>query len=180
MKFSWHKQRHARRHSEGESARSGRLARLNKAHGLEPDVRVRSFRAGEGRPRRGALILGLLFFASPACAAELPEDWAAFHDAVVEVHVGRTEGAEERWLVMRYLAPQIARDGGSLGYEDVAEEMDALCNGEGLSTALAHESPVDQIVITLMDRVVERGQPDPEATQFIASYDVTEAGCEWR
>lgn len=102
------------------------------------------------------------------------------HDALVEVHVGRTEGAEERWLVMRYLAPQIAREGGTLGYDDVAGEMDALCNGAGLATAAGHESPVDQIVIALMDRVVERGQPDPQATQFIASYDITEAGCEWR
>ncbi|MFY0635920.1 MAG: hypothetical protein JXQ91_19075 [Vannielia sp.] len=116
----------------------------------------------------------------PVLASELPEGWAVFHDALVERHLGIRDGEDERWLVMRYLAPQIARQGGTLGYEDVAAEMDALCNGEALATAKAHESPIDQIVIALMDRVVERGQPDPEATQFIASYLVTEAGCEWQ
>ena len=179
MGFSWQNRRIVRRRSVDGSAGSGRFGRLNKAHGLEPDVRVRSLRAGEGRPRRGATLALMLALSTPAAAADLPEGWATFHDARVEVHAGQTEGAEERWLVMRYLAPAIAREGGTLGYDDVALEMDALCNGQALATARAHESPVDQIVITLMDRVVERGQPDPEATQFIASYLVTEAGCEW-
>ncbi len=181
MKISWQKQRAVRRHSEDKPARSGRFARLMQAHGLMPNVRVRLLRAGEGRPWRGVAFLALIFAAQPAFAAPvLPEGWAEFHDAVVEVHAGAAEGAEERWLVMRYLAPEIAREGGSLGYEDVAMEMDALCNGQALATAKAHESPIDQIIIALMDRVVERGQPDPAATQFIASYVVTEAGCEWQ
>lgn len=181
MKISWQNSQIVRHRVEDTSARFGRLGRLTKAHGLQPDVRVRPLRAGEGRPWRGALLTAALALTAPfAAAADLPEGWAEFHDAIVEVHAGRTEGAEERWLVMRYLAPGIAREGGSLGYDDVALEMDALCNGQALATAKAHESPVDQIVITLMDRVVERGQPDPQATQFIASYSVTETGCEWQ
>ena len=119
-----------------------------------PDVRVRSVRAGEGRPRRGPVLSLMLAFSASAAVADPPEGWAVFHDAVVEVRPGPSEGAEERWLVMRYVAPQIAREGGTLGYEDVAAEMDELCNGPGLATALAYESPVQQIVITLMDRVV--------------------------
>ncbi|SIN80737.1 DUF6497 family protein [Vannielia litorea] len=162
------------------SARSGRFGRLFKAHGLLPDVRVRLFRTGEGRPRCGTVIALILSIATPACAADLPEGWAVFHDAIVERHIGETEGDEERWLIMRYLAPAIARDGGTLVYDDVSEAMDVLCNGPALETARSHESPIDQIVIALMDRVVERGQPDPEATQFIASYQVTETGCEWQ
>ena len=170
-----------RHHSSSEIARFGRLFRLFRARGLTPDVRVRPFRTGEGRPRCGAFTALIFATATPALAeGSLPAEWAVFHDARVEVHPGTTEGAEERWLVLRYIAPEIAREGGSLGYEDVAAGMDALCDGEGLATARAHESPVDQIVITVMDRAMERGQPNPEATQFIATYAVTEAGCAWQ
>lgn len=152
--------------------------------GEVPGVRARTPRAGAGRPWCAALLgaaLALAYAAGPARAqAELPDDWAVLHDARVEVQKGLREGRDERWLVMRYLAPQIARDGGSLAYEDVADAIDALCDGPGLATARAHESPVDQIVITVMDRVVEWGLPNPEATQFIASYVVTQSGCEWQ
>lgn len=159
----------------------GCLLRPIGARGLMPSVRVRSLHAGEGRPWRGVQIMALLLFSTPALAAgDLPEDWATFHDARVELHSGLTEEQDERWLVMRYIAPQIARQGGTLGYEDVSMGMDAICDGPGLAAVRAHESPVDQIVITVMDRVVERGQPSPEATQFISTYAVTEAGCEWQ
>lgn len=168
-------------------AESGRFDRLFQARGLWPVVRVRPLRTGEGRPRCGAIPAALcaaLFLTVPSAAARAGEavlpDWAQFEDARVEIHAGQGEGREERWLVMRWLVPAIARDGGSMGYEDVAAGMDALCNGPGLETARGHESPVSQIVVTLMDRVVEWGRPAPEATQFIASYAVTEAGCEWQ
>jgi len=163
----------------------GRISRLLKTRGQCPDACVRQRRVGEGRPRRGALLALLamtlpgLTAASGAQAASAPE-WTTFHDARIEQHSSAAAGEKEQWLVIRYLAPEIARDGGSKGYEEAVAAMDALCEGPGLATVRAYESPVQQIVVTLMDRIVEWGEATPEATQFIATYAVTEAGCEWQ
>jgi len=87
------------------------------------------------------------------------------------------------WLVLRYLAPRIARGAGDLGYEDVSADLDALCEGPGL--AVAGEAgrsgtPPDQIVVTLMDRPVPRGATDPDATLFIGAYRPGPEGCAWQ
>lgn len=169
-------------------ARFGRSSRHYEAHGHCPNVRVRPCRGGEGRPLHGALppLMMICGFAAALIAghpaearAETPA-WTVFHDARIEMHSGLRAGEQEGWLVMRYLAPEIARDGGSKTYEDAAAAMDEICAGAGLATARQNESPVARIVVTLMDRIVEWGRATPEATQFIATYAVTEAGCEWQ
>jgi hypothetical protein len=90
------------------------------------------------------------------------------------------QGDGQVWLVLRYLAPRIAREGGDLGYDAVAGDLDALCEGPGRQAAAAAEPAPDQVVIVLMDRPVPRGVPDPEATVFISAYDITPEGCRWR
>jgi hypothetical protein len=159
-------------------------------------------RAGEGRLRRalpglagrlaaGTLGAGLLetatLRAGPAAAAdgaaprppaapEMPSGQAlAPADMVLE-----RQGDGQVWLVLRYLAPRIAREGGDLGYDAVAGDLDALCEGPGRQAAAAAEPAPDQVVIVLMDRPVPRGVPDPEATVFISAYDITPEGCRWR
>lgn len=94
-------------------------------------------------------------------------------DQAVEVQV---DGSH--WLVLRFLAPRIAREGGDLEYEDVIGDLDALCADLGLATAVT-VGPVEQIVIVLLDRPVARGVLDPEATQYISAYRPTPTGCEW-
>jgi hypothetical protein len=83
----------------------------------------------------------------------------------------------ESWLVLRYLTPEIA--GGAIGYEALVPELDRLCATAGLARAAALDAPPGQIVIVLMDRVVERGVPAPEATQYIGSYLPVEGECQW-
>ena len=113
----------------------------------------------------------LLLLAAPASAGPgLPSGLAAEpFDRAVEVQPGG-----ERWLVLRYLAPAVA----GLGFADVVDDLDHLCETEGLPAAAA-ELPVAQVVIVLMDRPVARGVPDPEATQFIGSYAIDTGACEW-
>jgi hypothetical protein len=57
--------------------------------------------------------------------------------------------------------------------------MDRLCATTGLERASGIDPAPGQIVIVLMDRVVERGFPDPGATQYIASYLPVEGECLW-
>lgn len=108
----------------------------------------------------------VLAAALPAAALELTP-----LDSAVEV---QPDG--ERWLVLRYLAPEIGA--GAVAYEDALGDLDRLCESDGLDGAAA-ESAIAQIVIVLMDRPVPRGTPDPEATQFIAAYRIEEGACAW-
>lgn len=144
-------------------------------------------RVGEGRLRRAAMCLGSLLralvlsfglgAAAPALAAghSLPSGQTVeLLDAHIEV-----QGNGARWLVLRYLAPRIAREGGDLGYDALADDFDRLCDRDGLFGA-AEAGDIDQIVIVLLDRAVPRGAADPDATQLISAYLATEAGCVWQ
>ncbi|MCX7644336.1 MAG: DUF6497 family protein [Rhodobacteraceae bacterium] len=112
-----------------------------------------------------------LLVAGPALAGpELPTGLAAEpFDRLVE-----TQPGGERWLVLRYLAPDLP----GTDYAAVVPDLDFLCETEGLPAA-AEEGGIAQVVIVLMDRAVPRGTPDPEATQFIGSYLVGNGVCEW-
>ena len=85
----------------------------------------------------------------------------------------------EVWLTLRYLAPAIGAEAGDLGYEDVTADIDYLCDAHGLAAA-DEAGGVDQVLITLMDRRVERGVFDPAATVFIGAYLPQEGGCLWQ
>ncbi|MBM7069567.1 DUF6497 family protein [Actibacterium sp. 188UL27-1] len=89
-------------------------------------------------------------------------------------------GTGETWLVLRYLAPRIARGAGDLTYEDVALDLDRLCETDGLEALRLTSADVAQIVIILMDREVPRGTPDPDAAMFISAYEPSENGCIWQ
>ncbi|WP_147277251.1 DUF6497 family protein [Rhodovulum sp. 12E13] len=92
------------------------------------------------------------------------------------------QGDGQVWLVLRYLAPRIARETGDLGFDDVIADLDALCAGPGLVAAAQAEATgpaPDQIVVTLMDRPVPRGATDPGATLFIEAYIPGPEGCTW-
>lgn len=85
----------------------------------------------------------------------------------------------ETWLTLRYVAPLIGMEEGKMGYDQVSGDIDHLCESEGLSAA-ARAGGVDQVVIALLDRVVERGTYDPEATMFVGAYLPSEGGCIWQ
>lgn len=159
---------------------SGRGGGANGAlDGHCPGLRAGLPRAGEGRLRRAVLCLSACIpLHLPGVGAAQPGPLpsgqeVASLDRGLEV---QADGA--RWLVLRYLAPRIAREGGDLDYDAVQGDLDRLCETEGLSFA-AEEAAVDQIVIVLLDRPIPRGTADPDVRQFIGAYVPTEAGCEW-
>lgn len=126
-----------------------------------------------------AAMVGALVLAPVAGWAEgattLPSGLdAAPFDQIVEQQAGG-----ETWLILRFLSPRIGLDAGKLGYEDVAGDLDLLCETHGLGAA-KQVGEIDQLVITLMDRPVARGDSDPEATMFMGAYVPTEGGCVWQ
>ncbi len=87
------------------------------------------------------------------------------------------------WLVLRYLAPRISREGGDLDYAAVAPDLDALCDGPGRAgagQAALQGDPVDQVVVILMDRPGVRGAVDPGVTAFMSAYRLGPEGCQWQ
>lgn len=158
---------------------------------IAPGPRARMARAGEGRLRRAParfcaiLAVALASGASAAGAQEVPAAPPALPSGqeVVPLDMAlERQGDGQVWLVLRYLAPRIARETGDLGYDDVIADLDALCAGPGLTAAAQAEATgpaPDQIVVTLMDRPVPWGATDPRATLFIEAYSPGPEGCTW-
>mmetsp|Transcript_27766 Transcript_27766/g.51715 ORF Transcript_27766/g.51715 Transcript_27766/m.51715 type:complete len:164 (-) Transcript_27766:383-874(-) len=86
---------------------------------------------------------------------------------------------EEAWLRFRFVAPQIARDGGSVGYAQAEGDFTYLCNSVARPYLDEYALRADVVVITLMDRPVTFGTPDPEATQFIEAFRIADDTCVW-
>lgn len=79
----------------------------------------------------------------------------------------------------RYLMPAIARDSGTLGYDDVSADFAALCETHALPLIRDDGYAPAQIVVSVADRVTEFGVPDPEATQFFEAFTIEGDRCIW-
>ena len=80
-------------------------------------------------------------------------------------------------LVLRMLAPEIARGGRARDYDEVTPDFDAICAKIGLPLVDLTASDVSHITVVLMDRPVDRGIPDTDATQFIAEFRLEDGRC---
>lgn len=82
-------------------------------------------------------------------------------------------------LRYRFLAPQIGRGAGQIGFETAEADMMFLCETVALR-GLSNIGPqVTQIIISLSDRVVPFGDADPEATQYFEAYRPENGACIW-
>jgi Family of unknown function (DUF6497) len=77
----------------------------------------------------------------------------------------------------RFLAPAIAREGGTVTPEAAQEDMLALCRTYALPRIASTGPQPQQIVVSLSDRPVEFGIPDEEATQFFDAYGIVDGDC---
>ncbi len=116
----------------------------------------------------------LAVLATPLCAQDLPSGQTVTLNEVLIDDV-----AGEAWLRFRFLAPEIARDGGRITFEDAAPDMDKLCNVTALGYMAEAGLTAEKIAISLSDRAVPFGAPDPDATQFIEVYSVEDGRCIW-
>ena len=84
-----------------------------------------------------------------------------------------------RTLVVRFVVAAIARDGGGVDYDAAGPDMDRVCTDIAVPVILNTESKIDRILVVFMDQPVPRGQPMPEATQFINVYSLENGRCIW-
>lgn len=85
----------------------------------------------------------------------------------------------ETWTRFRFLAPAISRQGGTVDYPDVENDFGFLCRTTALPYLEDYAITSQVVVVTLLDRPVEFGTADAEATQFIEAFRVTSGACEW-
>lgn len=80
----------------------------------------------------------------------------------------------------RFLAPGIARKGGTVTADAAEADMQALCDTFALPR-LPEGGPLpEEIVISLSDRPVSFGEPAPDATQYFEAYRPEGKTCVWQ
>ena len=88
-------------------------------------------------------------------------------------------GTEGLTIRFRFLAPQIARDTGWVSIDAALEDIDHLCSSYAVPRLSGMQPMPEQIVISLMDRLVEFGTANPDATQFFEAYRIENGSCIW-
>lgn len=126
----------------------------------------------------GAVVAGLLYgygLRAGAGSMTVPSGQVIrAHQILWEDH----EDIGERWVVLRFTAPQIARELGKLGFADIEPDLQALCETVGLPVVGA-TGGADQVLVQLMSRPVARGETAPDVTQFGNAFSINDGACVW-
>lgn len=99
--------------------------------------------------------------------------------ALWEIRWERVEGTDAVQVILRAIAPQIARDSGTVDYDGAQADMDWLCANHGLTLADMPYGRATQVIVNLMDSPIPRGQTNPSVTQFYSAYSIQDDTCIW-
>lgn len=94
----------------------------------------------------------------------------------VITNVPGPEGLTARF---RFLAPAIAKDGGTVDAETAAIDMDHLCQSYALPRISSLGPLPVQIILSMSDRDVPFGEARPDATQYFNAYSIADGQCIW-
>ena len=111
----------------------------------------------------------------PAGAIKLPSGQVVTLLDVI-TNVPGPDGLAARF---RFLAPAVARDGGTVDAEVAGKDMDWLCQNFALDRIADIGPQPGQIIISIADMDVPFGETHPEATQFFNAYDIADGACQW-
>lgn len=88
-------------------------------------------------------------------------------------------GTEGLTIRFRFVAPAIAREGGTVPFETAVWDMLALCQTYALPR-IAETGPMpERVVVSMSDVPVVFGEADPGATQFFEAYSIEDGNCIW-
>lgn len=79
----------------------------------------------------------------------------------------------------RFVAPAIAKQGGTVDFETASADMIHLCQSYALPRISNVGPKPSQIVISMSDKPVPFGEAAPEITQFFEAYTVEGDACIW-
>jgi hypothetical protein len=79
----------------------------------------------------------------------------------------------------RFVAPAIAKEGGTVDFETASADMIHLCQNFALPRISDIGPQPSQIVISLSDKPVPFGEAAPDVTQFFEAYTIQDNACIW-
>lgn len=123
---------------------------------------------------RFALSLAFAAVGVTAHASEVPSGQPI---TLFEALIDEVNG--QSWLRMRFVAPEIARDGGTVEYDLAGKDMAHLCTSVALPYAKEYDLKPHTIIVSLSDRETEFGVQNAEATQFFDAFVVQDGTCIW-
>jgi hypothetical protein len=89
-----------------------------------------------------------------------------------------TVGAEA-WVRFRFLAPDIGPGGLRLRFDQVEPDFEHLCQSVVVPYVREFDLKADVVAIALLDRPIDFGSSDPEATQYIEAFRLDGETCIW-
>lgn len=113
----------------------------------------------------------------------------AFADDPIQLPSGQTvtyldtiqnaQGPSGLTYRFRFVAPAIARKGGTIAADQAQDDMAWLCENYALPRLSTVGPLPTEIVISLSDVAVPFGEPAPDATQYFEAYTPTDGTCAW-
>jgi hypothetical protein len=79
----------------------------------------------------------------------------------------------------RFLATAIARNGGTVNYDQASGDMQSLCNTYVIPKLVEMDLNAANVIVSLADRMVDFAKADPEATQFFEAFRIENGVCIW-
>ena len=128
------------------------------------------------------LRLALVALAPSALAGEagVPVTGAPSGQAITYVETVQGQpGPDGLTVRFRFLAPAIAREGGTIDAVTAQADMEWLCESFALPRLPATGPVPSQIVISLADQPVPFGETAPEVTQYFEAYTFADGHCVW-
>ncbi|MEO9650700.1 MAG: DUF6497 family protein [Roseobacter sp.] len=89
------------------------------------------------------------------------------------------EVAGESWVRFRFIAPNIGKHAGAVSYQQVEADFMHLCMTVVLPYMQEFDLTADTVAVSLLDRPLDFGTTDPEATQYIEIFRVAGDVCAW-
>lgn len=125
------------------------------------------------------LMASAMLAGAPSAAEETAISVPSGQSVTLLDTIAEEPGPEGVTIRFRFLAPEIARDTGTIGFDDAAADMAYLCESFAVPRVSESEANVARIIISLSDRPVEFGQSAPDATQFFEAYRLEDGACIW-
>ncbi|WP_187429282.1 DUF6497 family protein [Roseobacter fucihabitans] len=85
----------------------------------------------------------------------------------------------ETWLRFRFLAPEIARDTGSISFVQAEPDLEYLCAKVALPYMMEFDLAPEIVAVMILDQPMGFGVSDPDVTQFVDLFRVSSGACVW-
>lgn len=130
-------------------------------------------------PASAALMLTLAMALAPPARAVTSLSLPSGQQVTLIETLANVPGNDGLAMRYRFLAPAIARDGGTIDADTAEADMDWLCNTYALPRLPKTGPRPVEIIISMSDMDVPFGEDHPEATQFFNSYSIADGTCQW-